>query len=414
MRSGPGAGEAGRRLRRHRLQRLRGAARTSRGVRTVGGVLGARDRQGAAPRRRAHVRGPHRRRRARVGPGRELPVASPGSIRGGCRPRSSSMLGPEIVVRSCELVDPRFDARHSAHVAAVPLHDPQPAGARSVPRPLHVVGARAARPARAAARGRPVRRRARLRVVLPQGAAKARRRCARVLESSWVDEGDGVLRYEIRAGAFCWQMVRVDRRHARRGRRRASAGPARCMAILARRATATRRGQLAPPRGLCLWDVGYELGAGASPGSSPLSGGSDDGTGGLKSRGRRFGRPRSRRGRRSASVDAVENSSRSPVSLSTQIAGVQRRRARGPGGCRPSPAAKAFESASAQVALRPATSSCVVCQPGQLVGRRRRGRCGDDVVEREPDVHDGCRRRSGTSSTSASCRCCRSRSCRRR
>ena len=30
----------------------------------------------------------------------------------------------------------------------------------------------------------------------------------RVLESRWHDLGDGVLRYEIRATAFCWQMVR--------------------------------------------------------------------------------------------------------------------------------------------------------------------------------------------------------------
>ena len=81
----------------------------------------------------------------------------------------SSMLGPEIV-------DPRRRARRAGvrraalgDVAALPLHGAEPARARSVPRPLHVVGARAARPARAAARGRSVRRQPRLRVVLPQG-----------------------------------------------------------------------------------------------------------------------------------------------------------------------------------------------------------------------------------------------------
>ena len=39
----------------------------------------------------------------------------------------------------------------------------------------------------------------------PEGSSLTRR----VLESHWVDEGDGVLRYEICANAFCWQMVRA-------------------------------------------------------------------------------------------------------------------------------------------------------------------------------------------------------------
>ena len=52
-------------------------------------------------------------------------------------------------------------------VARVPLHDRQPPVARPVPRPVRVVGADAARPRRAAPRRGPVRRRARLRLVLP-------------------------------------------------------------------------------------------------------------------------------------------------------------------------------------------------------------------------------------------------------
>ena len=86
----------------------------------------------------------------------------------------------------------------------------------------------------------------------PEGSSLTRR----VLESRWLDEGDGVLRYEICANAFCWQMVRaivgtlveVGLGQAPPGR---DAGGA------ARRATATRPGQMAPPRGLCLWEVGY-------------------------------------------------------------------------------------------------------------------------------------------------------------
>ncbi len=38
----------------------------------------------------------------------------------------------------------------------------------------------------------------------PPGSTTKRR----VLESSWHDLGDGVLRYDITATAFCWQMVR--------------------------------------------------------------------------------------------------------------------------------------------------------------------------------------------------------------
>ena len=38
----------------------------------------------------------------------------------------------------------------------------------------------------------------------PAGSTTVRR----VLESRWHDLGDGVLRYDIRATAFCWQMVR--------------------------------------------------------------------------------------------------------------------------------------------------------------------------------------------------------------
>ena len=142
---------------------------------------------------------------------------------------------------------PAFDARRSAQWRDVPLHDREPAGARPVPRPVRVVGARAARPARAAARRRPVPRRARLRVVLPQGPARARRRCGACSSRAGVDDGDGVLRYEIRATAFCWQMVRsivgtlVDVGVGQAPARRDPRHPA-------RRAIATAAGRLAPPR----------------------------------------------------------------------------------------------------------------------------------------------------------------------
>jgi tRNA pseudouridine38-40 synthase len=77
----------------------------------------------------------------------------------------------------------------------------------------------------------------------------------RVFESRWVDEGEGALRYEICANAFCWQMVRAivgTLVEVGLGKRR----PGEMMALL-RSADRNAAGQLAPPRGLCLWEVGY-------------------------------------------------------------------------------------------------------------------------------------------------------------
>jgi tRNA pseudouridine38-40 synthase len=76
-----------------------------------------------------------------------------------------------------------------------------------------------------------------------------------VLESRWIDEGDGVLRYEICANAFCWQMVRSivgTLAEVGSGKRR----PGDLLAAL-HAADRDVAGQLAPPRGLCLWEVGY-------------------------------------------------------------------------------------------------------------------------------------------------------------
>lgn len=77
----------------------------------------------------------------------------------------------------------------------------------------------------------------------------------RIHEATWVDCGDGTVQFEVRATAFCHQMVRslvgtlVD---VGRGRRRAGD----MMGILAAR-DRHAAGQLAPPQGLCLWEVHY-------------------------------------------------------------------------------------------------------------------------------------------------------------
>lgn len=78
----------------------------------------------------------------------------------------------------------------------------------------------------------------------------------RVQRAGWTDLGDGVLRFEITANAFCHQMIRslvgtlVD---VGSGRRHAGE----LLGIIAgrNRAAASR---LAPPQGLCLWAVAYD------------------------------------------------------------------------------------------------------------------------------------------------------------
>jgi tRNA pseudouridine38-40 synthase len=166
----------------------------------------------------------------------------------------TAMLGPEIVVRSCELVDASFDARHSAkwrlyRYTIVNRAVPDPFRDRFtwwIPEALDLRALQlAADPfigdhdfSSFCRKG-------------PEGSTTNRT----VFESAWVDEGDGVLRYEIRAAAFCWQMVRSvvgTLVEVGIGKRR----PGEMMGVINARDRA-EAGQLAPPRGLCLWDVGF-------------------------------------------------------------------------------------------------------------------------------------------------------------
>jgi tRNA pseudouridine38-40 synthase len=77
----------------------------------------------------------------------------------------------------------------------------------------------------------------------------------RVVDATWAEDDGGVLRFEIEASAFCHQMVRslVGTLVAMgRGERR----PGEMLAILRAR---DRRftSNIAPPHGLCLWEVRY-------------------------------------------------------------------------------------------------------------------------------------------------------------
>ena len=169
-------------------------------------------------------------------------------------------LAPEVVVRSAELVAAPFDARRDARwrayrytVSNRPVPDPLRARyAWWVPEPLDLARLRlAADPFLGEHDFSAFCRRG------PEGSTTRRR----VMESTWRDEGD-MLVYVIRATAFCWQMVRsivgtlVD---VGIGKIR----PGDILAILRARDRAVA-GRLAPPNGLCLWEVGYELGSVAS------------------------------------------------------------------------------------------------------------------------------------------------------
>jgi tRNA pseudouridine38-40 synthase len=168
----------------------------------------------------------------------------------------NGMLGPEIVVRAAELVVPGFSARRSARwrqyrytIVNRPYPDPFLARyAWWVPKPLDLAVLRLAADPFVGEKdfssfSRP-----------PTLGNKSLVR--RVVDSTWVDLGDGLLRYEVRANSFCWQMVRsmvgtmVD---VGLGKRK----PGDIMGIVRARDRAAA-GEPAPPHGLCLWDVGYD------------------------------------------------------------------------------------------------------------------------------------------------------------
>jgi tRNA pseudouridine38-40 synthase len=163
-------------------------------------------------------------------------------------------LGPEIVVRDARIVDESFDARHSAtartyRYMVVNRPAPDPFLARYawwVAEPLDLARLRlGADPfvgerdfAAFCRKG-------------PEGSSTVRR----VLRSHWDALDDCVLRYEIRATAFCWQMVRsIVGTLVEIGRGRLTAGD---VLTILRSRDRSQAGRLAPPHGLCLWEVEY-------------------------------------------------------------------------------------------------------------------------------------------------------------
>jgi tRNA pseudouridine38-40 synthase len=164
---------------------------------------------------------------------------------------------PELVVRDVAEAAPDFDARFSARARVYrytvlngPVPDPFLARtALWVPQPLDLNALRLSCDAVIGLHDfssfcrRPKR---------PLGEVSLERR---VLDARWSVVGEGLLRFEISATAFCHQMVRSivgTSLEMGAGRRRPGE-----MAGIVRARDRHAAGQVAPPHGLCLWQVVY-------------------------------------------------------------------------------------------------------------------------------------------------------------
>jgi tRNA pseudouridine38-40 synthase len=179
--------------------------------------------------------------------------------------RINRMCDPAIALRDPAWVDADFDARFSArwrHYRYTVLNTPaaHPLLARvawHVPQPLELALLQLAADALVGEHDftsfcrRPK---------LPPGAPPASL-VRRVVSARWSEHADDtfgvpLLRFEIRANAFCHQMVRaITGTLVDVGLGRISAGD--IVGILAARDRAAA-GQVAPPQGLTLWEVGYD------------------------------------------------------------------------------------------------------------------------------------------------------------
>jgi len=164
------------------------------------------------------------------------------------------MLGPAIVVRAAEKAHTTFDARRSAlarryRYTVLNRPVPDPFLARTA---WHVAAPLDCRALALSCDPLIGEHDFSSFCRLPEPDASLVRR---VHDARWLDLGDGALRFDIEASAFCHQMVRslvgtmVDI-----GRGRKKAGD---MATILRSQDRSAAGQPAPPHGLCLWEVLY-------------------------------------------------------------------------------------------------------------------------------------------------------------
>jgi tRNA pseudouridine38-40 synthase len=170
----------------------------------------------------------------------------------------NKVCGPAITVRSIDVVAEGFDARHSARsrryrytVLNTPVPNPfHAATAWHVVEPLDLRALRlGCDPLIGEHDFSSFCRKPRV----PDGVEFSMVR--KVLDARWLDLGEGLLRFDVEATAFCQQMVRamvgmlVDVGLGRR-----TAADVRAAVVGQDRALA---GRLAPPHGLCLWEVAY-------------------------------------------------------------------------------------------------------------------------------------------------------------
>jgi tRNA pseudouridine38-40 synthase len=185
-------------------------------------------------------------------------AADPDPVR--LRASVNALVGPKIVVREATVAGPDFDARRSATWRRYRYHllqgdIPHPFFDRFlwwIPEPLDVERMEQAAAAlrgphdfSAFCRRPPVR----------PGSGHPPSLVREVLDAGWSRPSANVVRFTITATAFCHQMVRsivgllIDVGIGK-------LGPESVPEVIAAR-DRSRVGRLAPPRGLCLWEVGY-------------------------------------------------------------------------------------------------------------------------------------------------------------
>lgn len=169
------------------------------------------------------------------------------------------LCGPDIVVRAVDLADPDFDARFSARsrtyrYTVLNTSVPDPFLARTswhVPIPLEIeLLALACDPFLGEHDFSAFCRRPK-----PSPGGDPVSLVRRVHSARWTDLGEGHLRFEITATAFCHQMVRsIVGTIVGAGHGQVKAGE--ILGILASGERA-KAAPVAPPHGLCLWHVDY-------------------------------------------------------------------------------------------------------------------------------------------------------------
>lgn len=173
----------------------------------------------------------------------------------GLRRALNKMLRPAVVVREAEVAEPGFDARHSAvarryRYTVLNREIPDPFVVHTtwqVEAPLDLRAMQAACD--------PLLGEHDFSAFCRKPPDASGSNVRRLHDARWRDLGDQVLRFEVEASSFCQQMVRsmvgtlVD---VGLGRKRAGE-----MSRILRSRDRAAAGQLAPPQGLCLWDVLY-------------------------------------------------------------------------------------------------------------------------------------------------------------